>query len=141
MIEIRSSSLTKVLGIGALMALCLVAMLSSASAAYAGKFCQGAWLAPYGQGGDRCWGSAERSLNWAAVETHERAGCVDIADGANNLTQAWACGAAGSGSGYAMAVSIPIDPNGYFKGVIRNNNSTYGAYFGGEQACYALYPC
>lgn len=128
-----------------LFAVCLSAVTlfsaANASPASAGLFCNYVWLAPYGQGGDRCWGPAQRALNWASVRTYERAGCVNIADVNNNLTQSWACGGAGSAPGYAAAVGIPIYPNSYYKGVIRNNNLSFGGRFTGEMSCYAVYPC
>jgi hypothetical protein len=114
---------------------------ASPQPAAAAGFCTNAWLSPYGQGGDRCWGPAKRALYRAEVITYERAGCVNIADGSNNLTQSWACGPSGSAPGYAAAVGIPIYPNFYYKGVIRNNNLSFSGKFSGFMVCYAAYPC
>lgn len=114
-----------------------VASLSMAPSASATWFCS-SWLAKYGAAGDKCWGPAQKGLTYASVNTPERAGCVNIADGANNLTQSWACGP----QGYAPAAQVwmPISET-YYKGVIRNNNTNYPGSFIGEYACWTLYPC
>jgi hypothetical protein len=91
-------------------ALAAAAMLATVnvSSASAGNFCTYVWLAPYGSGGDRCWGPSQSTLNYAAVVTYERAGCVNIADGSNNLLASWVCGAAGSNPANA-ALSRPVE--------------------------------
>jgi hypothetical protein len=97
------------------------------------NFCTNVWLNPYGSGGDRCWATGRTNLIAAAVATHERAGCVDIANGANELMFAWLCGPAGS-SPAAAAIIWDFAHEGVFrKGVIRNNNLSFGGHFDGVQ--------
>ena len=129
------------LGTVALAVACLALLMAvSAPTASAGAFCSGVYLTPYGQAGDRCWGPAQKGLFYADIVTYERAGCVNIADVNNNLTQSWVCGAAGSAPGVAAQVSIPHSGL-YYKGVIRNNNTSQYGVFKGGMACNALYPC
>lgn len=105
------------------------------SASATETICWGAYLAPYGQNGDRCWGPGHSDLLASGVVTNERAGCVDIADGSNNLMQSWVCGAAGSAPGTA-AVVWDFSHEGMFrKGVVRNNNSSFWAWFNGNETC------
>jgi len=120
----------------AILVICLTFLLSSAPSASAVEvFCGESWLAPYGQGGDRCWGPATNGLDFAAVVTHERAGCVDIADGSNNLQHSWVCGAAKSAPGLAAEVGVAGGLVVYYKGVIRNNNESFSALFAGREKC------
>jgi hypothetical protein len=65
-------------------------------------------------------------LTWATVFTRERAGCVDYADVWHNLMNSWHC----AGNWSQMSISIRQD-GGWYRGVIRNNNSTYRGQFGG----------
>lgn len=99
------------------------------------QFCWGANLAPYGQGGDRCWGPAANAMNYAAVVTQGRAGCVDIADGANNLLTSWVCGGSGSWPANAAEVYLWNYFGTWRKGVIRNNNTANWGVFGGQYNC------
>lgn len=103
--------------------------------AAASNFCTNVWLAPYGQGGDRCWGPSAQGVNYAQVVTYTRAGCVSIADGSNNLLTSWVCGGAGSAPGYAAAAYYPYNYSQYRKAVIRNNNTTNGGQFAGGYNC------
>jgi hypothetical protein len=115
----------------------MVLLLSAVPRAQAGTFCTNVSLAPYGQGGDRCWGPSLLNLNYGDVHTQERAGCVAIADGSNNLLTQWKCGAAGSWPGFSAWASI--QPGGYGsnqKAVIRNNNLSSWGKFGGGYNCY-----
>jgi hypothetical protein len=102
---------------------------SSSAQAASENFCTSAWLAPYGSGGDRCWSPGHTSLYSALVVTHERAGCVDIANGANELMFSWMCGAAWSSPAAAASI-YDFGHEGLFrKGVIRNNNTSNGGWF------------
>lgn len=109
----------------------------SASKASAGNFCgtpsSPAWVNPYGQGGDKCWGNALPGLNYAAVITFQRAGCVTLAEGTNLLT-AWVCGAAGSNPSNAAEV-YKWNYSNWWKGVVRNNNVSYGTNITGGHNC------
>ena len=119
----------------AVLAVALVGLVVGAPKASAVDFCSGVTLAPYGQGGDRCWGPSRQSLNYSAIRTYQRAGCVDIANSSNVLLASWVCGAAGSAPGLAAAIGYNQDPLGYHKGVIRNNNTSASGTFGGVFAC------
>lgn len=109
-----------------------LAMNSSSAQAASENFCTSAWLNPHGWGGDRCWSTGHTTLYAVNVVTHERAGCVDIANGANELMFAWMCGPAGS-SPAAAATIWDFNHAGVFrKGVIRNNNLSSGGFFDGS---------
>ncbi|MBK5218653.1 MAG: hypothetical protein JJE35_02525 [Thermoleophilia bacterium] len=109
---------------------CFTFLLAAAPKASATLFCQNVQLNPYGQGGDRCWGPALKSLNWGQVLTVNRAGCVDIADTSNNLLSSWNCAAAGA----EATIFVSNDLTTYRKVVIRNNNvSNAGTFTGGQQ--------
>ncbi len=114
----------------------------AAPRAWAGEYCgtasSPAWVNPYGQGGDKCWGPAVSQLTFATVRTYERAACVTIAEGTDFLTS-WVCGAAGSAPEYAASAS-KFNPKYSWKGVIRNNNLTYGTHVSGWYAC-TYYQC
>lgn len=101
-----------------------------------GNFCTSVNLAPYGQGGDRCWGPLKQWLNYAQVVTYQRAGCVDVADANNNLLASWVCGAAGSAPATAANMWYQQNLAGYRKAVIRNNNLSYWGTFSGGYNCY-----
>ncbi|HEY6730740.1 MAG TPA: hypothetical protein VI039_06915 [Solirubrobacterales bacterium] len=119
--------------LGAVMAAATMFFAIGASPAQAASenFCTSAWLAPYGSGGDRCYSTGHTSLYNAVVVTHERAGCVDIANGANELMFSWMCGAAGSSPATAASI-YDFGHEGVFrKGVIRNNNLSFGGWFDG----------
>lgn len=103
--------------------------------ASATEFCTNVWLAPYGQGGDRCWGPSIQGLSYGAIRTFTRAGCVDIADGNNNLLESWVCGAAGSAPSLAAEIWYQQDFTNNHKAVIRNNNLSFSAQFQGTYAC------
>jgi hypothetical protein len=113
-----------------------VAMLFAVTApsASAGNFCSYAWVAPYGQGGDRCWGASHYQLNFASVITYERAGCVTIADGSNNLLTSWVCGGAGSNPSNAAQLWLDNYTENR-KGVVRNNNVSFGTHITGYNGC------
>lgn len=84
------------------------------------NFCYLVTLQPYGHSGDRCFGPGSYIYGVNLV-THERAGCVTVADGANNLLESWRCGAAGSWPGPAVQLNYANDGR-WRKPVIRNNN-------------------
>jgi hypothetical protein len=96
------------------------------SAFAAENFCA-TTLQPYGHSGDRCWG-ASRQLRGVGMTTFERAGCVDIANGSNELLRSWQCTGANS-----ISEIVGIQQDGVNrKGVIRNNNLS----FAGSEFCY-----
>lgn len=66
------------------------------------------------------------------MTTHERAGCVDIANGSNELLESWHC--VGKWSAYEI-IGIPDDGVNR-KGVIRNNNLSFTGWFIGSEFCY-----
>lgn len=103
---------------------------SSAQAA-SENFCTSAWLAQYGAAGDRCWSTGHASLYAVNVVTHERGGCVDIANGANELMFSWVCGPNWSSPAAAATIWDFAHEGVFRKGVIRNNNATAG-YFDGS---------
>jgi hypothetical protein len=108
---------------------------SSSSAQAAGEnFCTNVWLNPYGSGGDRCWAPGHTTLYHAMVVTHERAGCVDIANGSNELLFSWVCGPAGSSPATAATIYDFAHEGVFRKGVIRNNNLSFGGHFDGAQS-------
>lgn len=96
------------------------------------------WVNPYGDGGDKCWGPAKYQLYWAIVRTYERAGCVTLAEGTDLLTS-WVCGPAGSAPNGSVTVS-KYNYSYNWKGVLRNNNLTYGTHINGSYECF-LYHC
>lgn len=120
--------------LGAAMAAAMMffAMNSSSAQAASENFCTGAWLNPYGWGGDRCWSSGHTSLYAVNVVTHERAGCVDIANGSNELMFSWVCGPAWSSPAAAATIWDFAHAGVFRKGVIRNNNLSSGGYFDGS---------
>ena len=113
-----------------LAAISLFLMSHSSNALASEGFC-GVTLQPYGQSGDRCWG-ASHHLRGVNMTTHERAGCVDIANGSNELLQSWQC--VGS---YSTSEIVGISDDGVNrKGVIRNNNLSFTGWFIGSEFCY-----
>lgn len=105
---------------------------SSPAQAASENFCTGVWLNPYGSGGDRCWATGHTTLHSANVVTHERGGCVDIANGSNELMFSWVCGPNWSSPAAAATIWDFAHEGVFRKGVIRNNNAT-GGYFDGSQ--------
>ena len=120
----------------------LLAMLAAAAALFAAhpsrasagqNICTNVTLAGFGRAGDRCFSTLQQLFN-ATIVTHERAGCVSVADGANNITMEWRCGARGSSPSYAAIIFPPLDGVAR-KGVIRNNAAEPGR-FDGHIDCY-----
>jgi hypothetical protein len=137
----RKKTLLTLVGLFAAVAL-FFAM--TAPKAFATDFCGSSgspvWVNPYGQGGDRCWGPARQGLNWAAVRTYERAGCVSIAEGTTLLTS-WVCGAAGSSPGWIAEAYKYNGGGSWYKGVVRNNNVSYGTHISGTHGCLGNPSC
>jgi len=89
------------------------------------------WLDPAWTGNYRCDGADSVSgygRYKVEIDTFERAGCVDYADVWHNLITSWVCFPKETWYG---AISVRQD-GGWYRGVIRNNNSTYAARFGGR---------
>lgn len=119
----------------ALLAAWIVSFGAAPNASANQAFCSGVSLAPYGQGGDRCWGPSANGLDMGWVITVQRAGCVTIADGSNNLLTSWVCGPAGSSPGLAASVFLASAPGVWRKAVIRNNNLSNSGNFSGIYGC------
>lgn len=100
--------------------------LAPSSAMANENFCPTVTLAPYGQGGDRCWGTMQYMFG-INMETHERAGCVDVANGSNGLLQSWTC------VGTYNTAKFHYSPTIRRKGVVRNDNFTYTGVFGASE--------
>lgn len=91
------------------------------------RVCSG-WLDPAWTGNYRCDAPDYASgygLDWAYIQTHERAGCVDYADVWHNLINSWQCYPKNTELG---SIAVRQD-GGWYRGVIRNNNLTYGGQF------------
>lgn len=88
------------------------------------------WLGPWqGDFNGRCdapdnVSGYNRTL--AVVYTNERAGCVDYADVWHNIIDSWRCVPSYSQG----SISIRQD-GGWYRGIIRNNNTSNGGYFHG----------
>jgi hypothetical protein len=106
---------------------------SPASAAV--NICTNVTLQPFGHAGDRCFGPMNNLFN-SSVITFERAGCVSVANGSNEIIMEWRCGAAGSSPGAAALIFPPLDGVNR-KGVIRNNNLSFTGRFQGAELCYS----
>lgn len=121
--------------LGAAMAAISMYIAAAAPSALAAEsFCTRAYLQPFGHNGDRCWAPGHTNLFGAAIETYERAGCVDIANGSNQLMFSWVCGAANSFPAPAAEIFDIYHEGVFRKGVIRNNNLSFAAYFNGYQS-------
>jgi hypothetical protein len=95
---------------------------------FAAHFCNG-WLSPAWTGNYRC--DAPDNVSGynrenVFIATPERAGCVDYADVWHNLMASWVCYGKGANGG----ISVRRD-GGWYRGVIRNNNTSYGGNFVG----------
>jgi hypothetical protein len=67
-----------------------------------------------------------------SVFTNERAGCVTYGDVWHNLMNSWSC----TSSHSQKDMYIPNN-GGWYRGIIRNNNTSYGGYFDGNVLCCA----
>jgi hypothetical protein len=118
--------------LGAAMAAATMFFASSSPAQAASEnFCTNVWLNPFGWAGDRCWSTGHTTLIAVDVVTHERAGCVDIANGSNELMFSWLCGPAGSSPAAAATIWDFAHEGVFRKGVIRNNNLSANGHFDG----------
>lgn len=121
-----------ILAIGAaLLAISMAFLFSWAPPALAGNFCPSVHLLA----GQECWGEARKGLDYAAVKTHETAGCVAIANTSNVLVTEWKCGPATKDSIAAEVWYTEFNPELYYKPVIFDNQGKAGEY-GGLQNCY-----
>jgi hypothetical protein len=85
------------------------------------------WLDPAWTGNYRCDagdGSSGYNRTAARIYTNERAGCVDYADVWHNVIDSWRC----VGSYTQGTISIRQD-GGWYRGIIRNNNTSKGGWF------------
>lgn len=83
---------------------------ANAGAAY---FCNGAWVAPYGQGGDRCWGPGQNLTGVQAIA--QQSVCVNAAQN-GVLVQSWNCAPAANWAGMGFNGTRWLNP------VVRNNH-------------------
>lgn len=92
-----------------------------------GAFCSG-YLFPYGQAGDRCESGIGTAWHHWRIDnsTGERAGCVQALGYYGEAVSGWACAPPWS----TASVYLPND-GGFYRGKIRNNNVSNGAYFNG----------
>jgi hypothetical protein len=88
---------------------------ANAGAAY---FCNGAWLAPYGQGGDRCYGPGQYLTGVQAI-SGQHSVCVNATQN-GNLVASWNCAPVSNWAGMGFDGSRWLNP------VVRNN--TTGAW-------------
>lgn len=106
--------------------------VSTASAVTPGSynFCEG-WLGPWqGFFNGRC--DAPDSVSGygvyrVTVFTYERAGCVNYGDVWHNLMTNWSC----TGNHTEKHLYVP-DNGGWYRGIIRNNNTSKGGNFAGN---------
>jgi hypothetical protein len=87
------------------------------------------WLDPAWTGIYRCDAADSVSgygQDWAKVYTDSRAGCVDYADVWHNLIDSWHCVPQ-----YSQGIVYIRQDGGWYRGVIRNNNLSYGGWFRG----------
>jgi hypothetical protein len=111
--------------------------ISNAGAVQPGSynFCE-TWLAPWqgeGQFHGRCDagdGISGYKVNRVSVFTYERAGCVNYGDVWHNLMKSWSCTTSNS----QKDIYLPND-GGWYRGIIRNNNTSKGGNFAGNVIC------
>lgn len=109
--------------------------VQSASAVEPGShyFCTG-WLGPWqGFYNGRCDAPDSVSgygLMRVSVFTGERAGCVTYGDVWHELKKNWSC----TSNHSQKDMYIPND-GGWYRGIIRNNNTNYGGFFDGNVLC------
>src|SRR5215217_6679784 len=118
-----------VLPLLALLGAAAVLLAAHPSRASAGEnICTNVTLQRFGAAGDRCFSTLHNLFN-ATVITFEKAGCVSVADSANNITMEWRCGARGSSPTWAAEIFPPLDGVNR-KGAIRNNAAEPGRFQG-----------
>jgi hypothetical protein len=111
--------------------------VSNASAVEPGSynFCE-KWEDPWqgeGQFHGRCDAPDSVSgykLLRVSVFTYERAGCVDYADVWHNIMNSWSCTTSNS-----QKDIYPPNDGGWYRGIIRNNNTSKGGNFAGNVLC------
>ena len=111
--------------------------IPKANAAYTWAFCSGAWLQPYGQNGDRCIMAQGYANHYGliGVNTKNQAGCVAATGYNGEQVVSWACA-----SFWQQARVYPPNPEGWYRGIIRNNSAT-AAEYGGWADCWPWYQC
>lgn len=133
--SVKPSARLIVTGISALLALGLLAPIEQAAAEPtpgSHSFCSSVWLQPFGQAGDRCaaghaeWGH----IGSVAIQTGERAGCVNYEGWYGELYRSWWCLPKGAGG----SITVPQD-GGSYDGIIRNNNLSFAGRFSGSYWC------
>lgn len=65
-----------------------------------------------------------------SVFTYERAGCVNFGDVWHNLMNSWSCTTSNSQKDMNI-----VDGSGWYRGIIRNNNTSKGGNFAGNVLC------
>jgi hypothetical protein len=125
--------------IGALLTTLAVSLsISSALAAApvsqagATAFCNNVTLQAWGKAGDTCYAGLDQGGTLFNVQlyTFERAGCLTYAGYYGELYHTWQC----VGNNSSTEIVVP-DNGGWYRGVIRNNNTQWAARFGGSYAC------
>lgn len=101
------------------------------SDAQATNYCWNSWLQPFGQNGDRCQSSFWGKIYLSAINTHERAGCVNYNGYYGEYYRSWACFPSNFQNGY---IEVPQD-GGSYHAIIRNNNLSSAGHFDGWYAC------
>lgn len=91
-----------------------------------GELWLGPWLGDFNGRCDAPDNVSGYNRNSANIYTNERAGCVDYADVWHNIIDSWRCVPNHSIGG----ISIRQD-GGWYRGIIRNNNTSQGGYFHG----------
>lgn len=104
-----------------------------ADAAWTPEWCGNVWLAPYGSSGDRCMMGQGYANHYETllVRTLERAGCVAAAGYHGEQVMNWVCAPAGGN----FAVIYPPNPEGWYRGMVRNNNLSKWGQFTGLAFC------
>jgi hypothetical protein len=101
------------------------------------RFCDGVWLAPYGQPGDRCFMPTSMAGDHMtlSVITWQRAGCVALLGYYGEQLDSWTCGPATGGTFAATYYVAMSRPFGYYRAAIRNNNLSNTGQFNGAYLC------
>lgn len=102
--------------------------VSKADAVWTDIFCNQVWISPSGT----CTMGEGYANHYARfqVYTYERAGCVSATGYYGEQVMSWACVPAG----YIGTVNPP-NPQGWYRGIIKNNNSNSWGKFTGWAAC------
>jgi len=124
-----------VTGAGFVCAIAAGPVSTAAAGNYATPFCDTptgpVWLDPAWTGNYRCDGADSVSgyeRDYVLLNTYERAGCLNYADVWHNLQTSWVC--IPKGTEFGGRIDIRRD-GGWYRGVIRNNNTSYGGHFKG----------